>query len=112
MNSLQDRFRNAAAFFWQHPVLWLPVLAADLCKSVFAQADAVFRHAVIVGSMPQSVLGGYGGGTSLPVVPIVLGGFLNGSQMSSACSATCMPLRFWPGVCRACSRVAQVVAFF
>ncbi len=76
MNSVRAKFRNAAAFFWQHPVLWLPVLGADLCKSVFAQADAVFRHAVIIWSMPQSVMGDYGGGTSLPVVPIVLGGFL------------------------------------
>lgn len=77
MNELRMNFRNAAAFFWEYPLLWLPVLAADFCKSVFGYADSVLRYAVIVWSMPQSVFGGYGGsGVSLPVLPLLLGGLL------------------------------------
>jgi preprotein translocase subunit SecG len=58
--SVRQVWRETAALFWQYPVLWLPVLGADLISFFLTRLEKYVKHLLIYHVLlePASVLGG------------------------------------------------------
>jgi hypothetical protein len=63
--SVRQVWRETAALFWEYPLLWLPVLGADLLSFLLIRAQKFVTHELINHLLlpPASV---FGGGQSLP----------------------------------------------
>ena len=55
---MRDLFRRVSFLFWQYPILWLPVLVADLLKFLLMQLNRAGGVAIADHFAPHSVLGG------------------------------------------------------
>jgi hypothetical protein len=57
--SVRQVWRETAALFWEHPVLWLPVLGADLTSFFLTKLQKYVSHALIYHLLlgPASVFG-------------------------------------------------------
>lgn len=58
---MKELWRRTTALFWQYPILWLPVLAADLLGFVLRQCVQGLSHSItswLVQQSHGSVLGG------------------------------------------------------
>lgn len=57
---MRNLFRRTSELFWQHPILWLPILIADFCKFLLTYFQTLITHqiafAIVRGH--RSVLGG------------------------------------------------------
>ena len=56
--SMRDLFRRVSFLFWQYPILWLPVLAADLLKFLLVQLDRTGGRAIANHFAYHSALSG------------------------------------------------------
>ena len=55
---MRQLWRNAANLLWQHPILWLPLLFADLLAFCLGKVQTLLAHAIAVRSLQEhSVLG-------------------------------------------------------
>lgn len=55
---MRQLWRNAANLLWQHPILWLPLLFADLLAFCLGEVQKLLAHAIAVRSLQEhSALG-------------------------------------------------------
>lgn len=55
---MRELWRRTADLFWEHPILWLPVLAADLLGQCVTQLQQLLTHRIVLSLVERhSVLG-------------------------------------------------------
>ena len=58
MSQTSDLFRRTTSIFTAHPVLWLPLVVADVLRSSVEWLSRPLTRAALLASAPRSVLGG------------------------------------------------------
>ncbi len=78
MNATRDLFRRTSHLFAKYPVLWLPLLMADVLRSLIQLLSRPVTRAALLAAAPKSAFGGVAGAPSAAKIALIGGalGFL------------------------------------
>ena len=78
MSQTSDLFRRTTSIFTAHPVLWVPLVVADVLKTVVQWFSRPVTRAALIASAPHSALGGGISGMPSPAKIAIIGGGITG----------------------------------
>ncbi len=73
MNATRDLFRRTSLLFAKFPILWLPLLMADVLRSLIQLFSRPVTRAALLAAAPKSALGGIAGAPSPGRIALISG---------------------------------------
>ncbi len=74
MNATRDLFRRTSLLFAKYPVLWLPLVMADVIRSLIQLLSRPLTRAAMMAAAPRSAFGGVAGAPSPGTIAAIGGG--------------------------------------